>query len=162
MEKQINPIRRSLEGTSMSSNSAPPTFKGRSFGILLLVVAQSLVGVIHVVLGFWLLSGPRIQPFTFFSSYFFSNDVYAAYTILFGIFTLIFTIGLWTRKRWGWVGTAAVALFVIAANALTLLDLPSVPGIPKFAGYGEIPYSVLVLLYISQKHTRAKYKIHRA
>jgi hypothetical protein len=146
----------------MSSNRAPPTFKGRSFGILLLVVAQVLVGVIHVVFGFWLFSGPRIEPFGLFDSFFFSNDVYATYTILFGIFTLIFTGGLWMEKLWGWIGTAAVALFVIIADALTLLDLPSVPGIPKFAGYGEITYSVLLLIYLFQAHVMAKYRILKA
>ncbi len=145
----------------MSSNRAPPIFKGRSFGILILVAAQVLVGVIHVVFGFWLFSGPRIQPFGLFDSLFFSNDVYAAYTILFGIFTLIFTSGLWMEKPGGWIGTTTVALFVIVADALTLLDLPSVPGIPKFAGYGEITYSLIMLLYLSQAQIRSKYKIRK-
>ena len=57
------------------------------------------------------------------------------------------------------MGTVAIAVFVIAADAFTLLDLPSVPGIPKFAGYGEITYSILLLLYLMQNYIRAKYKI---
>ncbi|HTY75430.1 MAG TPA: hypothetical protein VMD05_07690, partial [Candidatus Nanoarchaeia archaeon] len=59
----------------------------------------------------------------------------------------------------GWIGTFAVLLFVIAADSLTLLDLPSVPGIPKFACYGEITYSVIIMLYLMQAHVRKKYGI---
>jgi uncharacterized membrane protein (DUF2068 family) len=68
----------------------------------------------------------------------------------------MFTYALWKEKRWGWAGTVAVSLFVIAADALTLLDLPSVPGIPKAAGVGEIGYNVVVLIYLSQTHVRAR------
>jgi hypothetical protein len=35
-----------------------------------------------------------------------------------------------------------------------MLNLPSVPGIPKFAGYGEIPYNTIILLYLGQKRIR--------
>jgi hypothetical protein len=145
----------------MSSTHKPPIYKGRNFGIVLLVAIQVLVGVIHVFFGFWLFSGPRIQPFALFSGDFFANDVYATYTILFAVFTLVFSYGLWMQRRWGWLGTAAILLFVTVADSLTLLDLPSIPGIPKAAGYGEITYSILVLLYISQAHIRAQYKIRK-
>jgi uncharacterized membrane protein (DUF2068 family) len=86
--------------------------------------------------------------------------VYSIYTIAFSMLTILFAIPLWMQKRWGWIGTVAVALFVIIADSLTLLDLPSIPGIPKFAGFGEITYSVGLALYLLQSHIRAKYKIH--
>ncbi len=145
----------------MSSTHKPPAYKGRSFGIILLTAVQVLVGFIHVIFGFWLFSGPRIEPFALFSGDFFAADVYAAYTIFFSLFTLAFAYGLWMQRRWGWIGTVAILLFVIVADSLTLLNLPSVPGIPKLAGYGEITYSVLVLLYLSQAHVRAQYKIRK-
>ena len=118
-----------------------------------------LVGFIHVVFGFWLLLAPRAEPFALFGNGYFSSDIYSSYTIVFGLLTLIFSAGLWLEKRWSWVGTFAVLVFVIIADSLTLLDLPSVPGIPKFAGFGEITYSILVIIYMLQAHVRAKYKI---
>jgi hypothetical protein len=146
----------------MSNTRTPITYRGRNFGIIVLVAVQSLVGFIHVLFGFWLLSAPRIEPFALFANGYFSSDVYAVYTIVFGLLTLIFTYALWMEKRLGWISTVAVAAFVIIADALTLLDLPSIPRIPKFAGYGEITYSLLVLLYLSQAQVRTKYKMSRA
>ncbi len=140
----------------MSSTHTPITFKGRNLGVAVLVAAQLLIGVIHVVFGVWLLSAPRIVPFLGAAS---NPDIYSVYTVIFGLLTLIFAGGLWLEKRWSWVGTVAVALFVITADTLTLLDLPSIPGIPKMAGFGEITYSILILLYLSQTYIRAKYKI---
>jgi hypothetical protein len=35
--------------------------------------------------------------------------------------------------------------------------LPSIPGIPKFAGFTEIAYSILVLGYLLQTRIRRKY-----
>jgi hypothetical protein len=37
------------------------------------------------------------------------------------------------------------------------MDLPSIPGIPKFAGFTEIAYSVLVVGYLLQTRVRRKY-----
>jgi len=142
----------------MNTKHAPVTYKGRNLGIVALVGIQLLVGFIHVLFGFWLLSAPRTSLFSTGS---FASDIYSFYTIVFGIVTLVFAAGLWMEKRWGWLGTVTVALFVIAADSLTLLDLPSVPGIPKFAGYGEITYSVVVLLYLVQSHIRVKYQISK-
>jgi hypothetical protein len=51
-------------------------------------------------------------------------------------------------KSWGWFGTVSTLLFVIVADALTLLNFPSVPGIPKLAAAAEIGYRVFVLLYL--------------
>src|SRR4030066_2207191 len=138
-------------------NAHPPiTYKGRSLGIVLLTAAQTLVGFIHIVFGFWLLTAPRITPFVGYICVSSSADVYSVYTIVFGFLTLLFAGLLWLQKRWGWVGTIAVLVFVIVADSLTLLDLPSVPGISKLSGYGEIAYSILVILYLFQAHVRTK------
>jgi hypothetical protein len=106
---------------------------------------QLLVGVVHVVFGLWLFTA--------------SPTGYSVYTIAFGGLTAVFAWGLWSCTSWGWTGTIAVVGFVIAADALTLLNLPSVPGIPKLAGYGEIPYSTIILLYLGQKRIRKQFKI---
>jgi hypothetical protein len=137
----------------------PLTYKGRNIGLLALVVAQLLVGFIHAVFGFWLLSA-QITPLAGIISSTVNAQIYSVYTIVFSLLTLFFAIPLWMEKRWGWVGTVGVLAFVIVADSLTLLNLPSVPGIPKFAGYGEITYSVLVILYLQQERIRAKYSIH--
>jgi len=39
-----------------------------------------------------------------------------------------------------------------------MLGLPSVPGIPMFAGFGEIPYSIIIVVYLLQSHVRTDYK----
>jgi hypothetical protein len=51
-------------------------------------------------------------------------------------------------KSWGWFGTVSTLLFVIVADALTLLNFPSIPSIPKLAAGAEIGYRVFVLLYL--------------
>jgi hypothetical protein len=143
----------------MTRSARPPlTYKGRSIGLMVVVTAQLVVGFIHVIFGFWLLSAQNM-PFAegVTSS---SPTIYSIYTVIFSFLTLVFAVPLWMQKRVGWVGTVAVLLFVVAADSLTLLNLPSVPGIPKFAGLGEITYSVLVLMYLMQEHIRVKYRIH--
>ena len=125
----------------------PPSFRGRNFGITVLVVTQYIISVIHVSLGLVL----------FFSS----PDIYSVYTIIFGVLAAAFAYCLWNGKKWGWIGTVAVSVFVIIVDSLTLLNLPSIPGIPKSAGFGEITYSVLILFYLSKARVRRKYKILR-
>jgi hypothetical protein len=143
----------------MSTTHPPLEYKGRILGVVFLVAAQILVGFIHVIFGFWLLTSPLgAREVGVFGSLA-SSDIYNIYTIIFGVLTLVFAFLLWSQKRLGWIGTVTVLIFVIVADSLTLLDLPSIPGIPKFAGYGEITYSVLVTLYLLQKHVRAKYRI---
>jgi len=73
------------------------------------------------------------------------------------VLTVVFAVFIWQGKKAGWVGTIAVSLFVIVADSLTLLDLPSIPGIPKFAGFGEITYSILIMIYLCTRQVRAKY-----
>lgn len=130
------------------------TFKGRFLGIAVLVVVQLVIGVIHVLFGFAMLSGS-------FSASAFSLTplVYSVYTLAYAALTLLFTYLVWVGKRLGWLGTVAISSFVILADALAVLDLLSVLGIPKFAAVGEIPFSVLVIAYLLQPHIRSKYRI---
>ena len=127
---------------------------GRNFGLVVLVVTQLIVGLIHVVFGVWLLVASKDSTSFVFSL----GYVYYLYTLLYGLLTFVFAVGLWFRKNWGWYGTLAVGFFVIVADSLRMLDLPSVPGIPKVAGFGEIPYSIMVVAYLLQRHVRTDYK----
>ena len=138
-------------------SSAPvfPTYKGRILGIVVLAVAQFTIGVIHVFSGFLLLFASPSTTFILSAQL---PEIYGIYTLAFGLLTLIFTYGIWLGRSWGWNGTVAVSIFVIVADALALLNLPS---IPKLAAAAEIIYSLMVLLYLSQTHVRAKYKIFR-
>ncbi len=148
-----------LEELRTSAAHGPIVYKGRSAGIVLLVGIQLLVGFIHVVFGLWLLSAPRLEAVALFSNGSLDSDIYSIYTIIFSLATLAFTVGLWRGKTWSWVGTVAVLLFVTVADSLTLANLPSVPGIPKFAGFGEISYSIILLIYLLQAHVRKLFKI---
>ena len=145
------------------NNPARPslTYRERPIGIVTVVVAQLLIGFLHLFFGIWMLTA-QISPFERIITSTGGSDVYSIYTITFSLLTLIFAVPLWMQKRWGWIGTIAVALFVTIADLLTLLDLPSVPGIPKFAGFGEITYSVIIVLYLLQRHVRDKYRIHQS
>jgi len=144
----------------MSRVPPPIEYKGRSLGIVIVVAAQVLIGFIHVFFGFLLLTAPRIAPLVGIIGSSSAADIYSIYTIVFGFLTLLFAVPLWFQKRWGWVGTLAVLVFVMVADSLTLLDLPSIPGIPKFAGFGEITYSVIVTVYLFQAQARTKYGIN--
>ena len=80
--------------------------------------------------------------------------LYDVYTTVFGLMALLFALGLWMGKSWGWFGTVSILLFVTVADVLTLLNLPSIPGIPKFAAVAEIAYSAMLLLYLFQLRRR--------
>ena len=125
-------------------------YKGRSLGIVVLVASQIIIGAIHAFFGVLLFTFENISllPIT---------AVYDVYTFIFGLSALIFAVFIWRGKKIGWVGTVAISLFVIAADSLTLLDLPSIPGIPKFAGLTEIAYSVLIVAYLCGSQVRKKY-----
>jgi hypothetical protein len=140
----------------MSNVNTVVNYRGRSLGIIILTAAQLLVGVIHVFFGLWLLIAGSLADSAFSAQ---SPLVYSVYTLVFGLLTLVFAVGIWLRTSWGWIGTFAVSLFVIVADALTLVNLPSIPGIPPSAAGVEIIYSLLVLLYLSQTHVRIKYHI---
>src|SRR5512135_1175930 len=109
----------------MSKKPPAITYKGRSLGIVILTVAQLIIGGIHVFFGLLLLAYENLLFIQ-------TSIIYDFYTIIFSVLTIVFAIFIWKRKKLGWVGTVAVALFVIVADCLTLLDLPSIPGIPKF------------------------------
>ena len=113
------------------------TFRGRFLGIAVLVGVQFIIGIIHAVFGFAMLSSD-------FSLAAFSVTplVYSIYTLAYGLLTLLFTYLIWMGKRLGWVGTVAVSLFVIFADVLTVLEVFNVLAIPKIAAIGEIPFSI--------------------
>ena len=134
------------------SKKQPPiiTYKGRSLGIVILTAAQLLIGAIHAFFGLLLLAGENLSVLP-------ATAAYDVYTFVFGLLTLVFAVFIWQDKKMGWLGMIAVSLFVIAADSLTVLNLPSIRGIPKFPAYTEIPYSVLVVYYLSLRHVREKF-----
>jgi len=133
----------------MSGKPGPIFYKGRSLGILVLTAAQLLVGSIHVFFGFLLLASEV--------SLLKATMAYDVYTIAFGLLTFVFGVFIWQGKKSGWIGTIAVSVFVSVADALTVLNLPSIPGIPKFAAPTEIIYSIIVMIYLLQHNIRKKY-----
>jgi uncharacterized membrane protein (DUF2068 family) len=90
-----------------------------------------------------------------------SNMVYSVYTVVFGFAAATLAWGIWLQKAWGTYGTVALSLFVIAADSLTVLDLPSIPGIPKFAVGTEILYSAVITTYLLQTKIRRKQNLVR-
>jgi len=82
--------------------------------------------------------------------------IYSVYTVTFGFAVTIFAFGIWLQKNWGLYGTIVTSLFVTFADTLTILNLPSIPGIPKFAAVPEILYSVFVLTYLLQLKVSTK------
>ena len=133
----------------MTNKREPLTYKGRSVGILVFTSAQLFIGAIHAVLGVLLISlGASILRAT---------QIYSVYTLVFGLSVIVFAMFIWQGQKAGWVGTVAVSLFVTAADALTVANLPSIPGIPKFAAPTEIGYSLLVIIYLSLPHVRRKF-----
>ena len=127
-------------------HSGPPSFRGRYFGVAVLVAVQYAIGALHFGAGIALLVLG-------------TPEIYSIYTVVFSVLVTIFAYGLWKSMRVGWVGTVAVSLFVILADSLALLDLPTIPGIPKFAGFGEITYSVAAVVYLLRRHVRTEYNI---
>ena len=127
------------------------TFRGRFLGIGVLVAIQVINGLIHTFFGLLLVLGSYVP--TASST---APSVFSFYTLIYGILTLLFTYLLWKGKRLGWIGTVAVALFVIIADALTVIDLLTFLGIIKTAAILEIPYSLVTVLYLIQNHVRKK------
>jgi hypothetical protein len=125
----------------LSNQRKLPAYKGRSIGIVVLTAAQLLIGVIHVFFGALLLA---FENLTFMQA----TAAYDVYTMVFGLLVLVFAVFLWQGKKTGWIGTIVVSVFVIVADALTLLDLPSIPGIPKLPAVTEIAYSLLIVFYL--------------
>lgn len=124
-------------------------------GIIVLTVTQLAIGIIHVFFGFLLLFAESSAGFIISAQ---PPPIYCIYTLAFGLLILIFTYGIWLGRSWGWTGTFGVFMFVILADAFTILNLPSIPGIPKLAALAEVVYGLVVLLYLSQKPVRAQFK----
>jgi len=133
----------------MSGKREPITYKGRSLGILTLTVAQVLIGTIHLLIGLGLLANEILNNQ--------GSLAYTVYTVAFGSLVLVFAAYIWRGKKTGWIGTFSVLLFVIVADALTILGLPSIPGLPSFAAPTEIAYSVIVLIYLSLPHVKKEF-----
>ena len=130
--------------------------KGRFLGIFVLVIIQFLVGFIHIFLGSILLLGIHLSSIVLSST---SQMVYSLYTLIYGILVTVFTYLFWKEKRTGWIGTAAISIFIIIVDILAIFDLLNFLSIPKMAGLGEIPYSLFVLFYLFEHHIRLQYKI---
>lgn len=127
----------------------PASFKSKYLGVLILAIVQTLVGIIHVVSGLILLFAPSMLPLSI------PVDVgYSVYTFLYGLLSVLFAYGLWVGRRFGWIGTVIVSTIVILIDLFTLLSLPLIAGVPKFAAIIEIPYSILVILYLIQPSIR--------
>jgi hypothetical protein len=133
----------------MTAKHEPILVKGRNLGISILTVVQLLIGAIHLLFGFWLLSSEN--------SFLHATIAYDIYTVAFGALVLVFGYLIWQGKRSGWIGTIAVSIFVSVADALTLANLPSIPGIPPWAAPTEIGYSIIVIVYLLQPHVKRKY-----
>ena len=133
----------------MTAKREPILVKGRNLGIAVLTVAQLLIGVIHVLFGFWLLSSEN--------SFLHATVAYDIYTIAFGTLTLFFGWLIWQGKAQVGLAQLLFQFFVSVADALTLANLPSIPGIPTFAAPTEIGYSIIVIVYLLQPHVRRKF-----
>ena len=137
-----------LAANRLGVKREPITYKGRSIGILVLVGAQLFIGAIHALFGVLLFSfGSDVLPATY---------AYDVYTLAFGLLVCVFAWYIWQGKRAGWVGTVAVSVFVTVADALVVLGLPSIPGIPLFAAPTEIVYSIVVIGYLFTEKVRKK------
>ncbi len=132
------------------SKPTPPTFRGRSIGIVALTTGQLLIGIIHAFFGGLLLVSENFLALP-------TTVAYDIYTLVYGLLVIVFAAYFWAGRTAGWVGTIAVSIFVITADSLTLLDLPSIPGIPKLPGFAEISYSLLLLTYLLLPKVKKKY-----
>ena len=116
----------------------PDSFKGRYAGVFVLAILQLLVGAIHAAIGLGLIFAMS------------GELIYSVYTFLYGFFTLFFAYGLWVNKKSGWLGTVFLSFFVIIVDVSAVFDLPLIAGVPRSAAFGEIAYSLVVLVYLFQ------------
>lgn len=131
----------------MKTKPKPPLIYGRTLGVVALTVAQVLIGVIHVFSGALLFTYENFSHLP-------ATAAYDIYTLVYGLLVLIFAVYFWRSKIIGYIGTIAVSVFVIMADSLTLLNLPSVPGIPKGPAAAEIAYSAIVIGYLLIRHDK--------
>jgi hypothetical protein len=147
MEEEVAKQQNRPEASPVSKKPELPTFHGRSLGTTALTAAQLLIGVIHII------SGAVLFAFEDFSALP-ATAAYDIYTLTYGALVLVFAIYFWQGKWIGWIGTITVSAFVIAADTLTLLNLPSIPGIPKAPAIAEITFSTIVIGYLLIKQNR--------
>jgi hypothetical protein len=140
-------------GFTTTQSHYRPTFRGRTFGITILTVLQLLIGAIHIFFGSWLLTASQTTSSFFITA---PSTVYSLYTVVFGFAAAFFAFGIWLQKKWGLYGTIVLLLFVIVLDALDVLNLPSILGIPTFAAGPEILYSLIVMLYLLQAKVKTK------
>ena len=133
----------------MSSKQVPPIFKTKGYGIIIFTAAQLFIGAIHLIIGLLL----SVTPVPIMQA----TVAYDIYTVVFGLLVMVFAFFVWQGKKAGWIGTMAVMLFVAIADSLVVLNLPSVPGIPKFAAPTEIAYSVVIIVYLLVPRIRKKF-----
>lgn len=122
----------------LSEFKYPSSFKAKYLGVLVLAFVQFLGGAVHAIIGLGLL---------FVAS---GEIVYSVYTLIYGVFTVIFAYGLWAGKNWGWLGTIIISVFVIVVDVCAVLDVQLIPGVPKVAALGEITISLVFLVYLLQ------------
>jgi hypothetical protein len=123
---------------NLSEFKYPESFKTRCAGVFVLTVLQFLNGVIHTIFGLVLVFAVSVE----FS--------YSIYTLLYGVFTMLFAYGLWAGRKSGRLGTIVVSLFVIVVDVCAVFSIPLIVGVPTSAALGEIIYSLAVALYLFQ------------
>ena len=128
-----------------------PTYKGRNIGTVILTTAQLLIGAIHVFFGIFLLA---FEDWNLIQT----TVTYDVYTVVFGVTVTVFALLIWQGKKAGWAGTISVLVFVSVADTLAILDLPSIPGIPKAPALAEISYSLIIIYYLSQRNVRKNFE----
>lgn len=131
-------------------STPPETIMGKSLGIAILTFAQIIIGVIHAVLGSWLLAAELAAGAH-------ATLAYDVYTFVFGLLVLVFAYYIWEGNRAGWIGTVSVSVFVILVDLLAVLNLPTLPGVPTSAAAAEIGYSLLIVGYLFTSRVRRKY-----
>jgi len=120
----------------LSEFKYPASFKGKHPGVFVLTIVQLLGGAIHAIIGLGLIYAAS------------GELVYNVYTLLYGVFSIIFAYGLWAGKKSGWLGTIIVSLFVIVVDVSTVLDIRLIAGVPRTAAFGEIFISIIFIAYL--------------
>lgn len=114
---------------------------GKTLGKVVLVSLQLLIGVIHLFAGLFLLAYENFSALP-------SMAAYDVYTLVFGLLVIAFAYGLWQGRKWGWIGTVAVSVFVIIADSTAVLGAPVVAGTPPGPAAVEITYSLILIGYL--------------
>lgn len=120
-------------------------------GIIVLVIAQFHNGVIHTVSGLGLLFAPNNGILAVPSPIL--GVVFCFYTLIYGLLSLFFASGLLLGKRWGWIGTALISMFVVFSfSAMVIWN--NLRSFPDLTGVFDITYSIIISAYLFQPHVR--------